>query len=601
MAKLTLTDIASGYAAPSLVNANNALIEAALEKTLSRNGTAPNNMEAELDMDSHKITNLGSPEAANDAARWIDVTDAVSLTGTAVPALTGNSQKYLGTDGSTLGWKNFYDQTSGESTAGVTPTEYKYPPGDARRYGLSEGASAATNKTAIQNAINSMEQAGGGVVWLPEGNYNFTGAVALKDGVSIIGAGSFATVLTCTTAAVNGFEASSALSGVSISDFQLVGTNATNASEDGLHIAGDTSGGFPKLVLRNLLVKQWGNIGVYLSNCFDAAVENVNASSNKSHGFHLISCFSVSVQKNVAYQNLGHGFYIQSAAGSLFTGTAQENYKNGWHVESAQGCTFATYMEQNGWSTATDTEKAQFYLSQRAGGYKESSGNKLNLYVLGGAGSTSPTMESKYGVYVDFGVNNEVAGTFGGHLNSDIYLTSNSNNNFIGTAEYLTGLTSDTPTIVTNNGVNLIPVKKFYSNATSGTGNVGVGEDDLMTYSLPASTMFLNKQAIEIIAWGTTAANANNKQVKMYFGAAQLIATGAVAANSKDWELHAIVVRLSNTSQHGVTRGNFNGAALASDFTAPTETLSGAITIKCTGEATADNDIVQRGLIVRGL
>lgn len=494
-----------------------------------------------------------------------------------------------------------YPQTSQELSASVTPVNYAYQPGDVRRYGFSSTASASANKTAIQNAINAAEQAGGGIVWLPEGDYNFTGAVALKDGVSILGAGPFATVLTCTTAAVNGFEASSALNGVSLDGFQLVGTNAANGAEDGIHIAGDASGGFPKLVLRNLLVKQWGNIGVYLSNCFDAAIENVNASSNKSHGFHLVSCFSASGQKNVAYQNLGHGFYIQSAAGSLFTGTAQENYKNGWHVESAQGCTFATYMEQNGWSTATDTEKAQFFLSQRAGGYQVSSGNKINVFGLGGAGSTTPTMESKYGVYFDFGKNNEVNGSLGGHLNSDVYLSSNSSDNVIGTVEYLTGLTSDTPTWVTNNGVNRVPVKLYYSVADAGTGNVGVGEDNLKTYALPANTLFMNQQAIEIIAWGTTAANGNNKTLKLYFGSTQLVTTGAVAANSKDWELRAVVVRLSNTSQQSIARGNFNGVSLASDLTVPGETLSGAVTIKCTGEATSNDDIVQRGLIVNGL
>lgn len=58
MAKITLTDIAAGYALISTINANNALIEAALENMLSRDGTTPNTMSADLDMNSQKVTNL---------------------------------------------------------------------------------------------------------------------------------------------------------------------------------------------------------------------------------------------------------------------------------------------------------------------------------------------------------------------------------------------------------------------------------------------------------------------------------------------------------------------------------------------------------------
>lgn len=60
MAKLTLTNITSGYVSTTAVNANNDLIEAALENTLSRDGTGPNTMNANLDMNGFTILNLGS-------------------------------------------------------------------------------------------------------------------------------------------------------------------------------------------------------------------------------------------------------------------------------------------------------------------------------------------------------------------------------------------------------------------------------------------------------------------------------------------------------------------------------------------------------------
>lgn len=71
MAKLTLDDLASltnQTTAISTINDNNALIEAAIENTLSRDGTSPNQMEANLDMNSNKITNLATPTNSTDAA-----------------------------------------------------------------------------------------------------------------------------------------------------------------------------------------------------------------------------------------------------------------------------------------------------------------------------------------------------------------------------------------------------------------------------------------------------------------------------------------------------------------------------------------------------
>lgn len=74
MAKLTLTDISNLYgntgAAETAINTNSARIEAAMEKTLSRDGTTPNQMEADLDMNSRRVINVGNA---------INPTDAVNL------------------------------------------------------------------------------------------------------------------------------------------------------------------------------------------------------------------------------------------------------------------------------------------------------------------------------------------------------------------------------------------------------------------------------------------------------------------------------------------------------------------------------------------
>lgn len=67
MAKLTLSDLSNlnnQTAAVNTINNNSDLIEAAMENTLSRDGTSPNEMNAVLDMNSNRIINL--PDAASE-------------------------------------------------------------------------------------------------------------------------------------------------------------------------------------------------------------------------------------------------------------------------------------------------------------------------------------------------------------------------------------------------------------------------------------------------------------------------------------------------------------------------------------------------------
>lgn len=79
MSKLTLSDVnnigGNPTSASSTINANSALIETALENTLSRNGTSPNEMNATLDMNSNRIINLPTPLAVTEPLRLQDLSD----------------------------------------------------------------------------------------------------------------------------------------------------------------------------------------------------------------------------------------------------------------------------------------------------------------------------------------------------------------------------------------------------------------------------------------------------------------------------------------------------------------------------------------------
>lgn len=68
MAKLTLQSILSQFSSIAKLNANFQAIVTAFDNTLSRDGTAPNAMGADLDMNSNRVINLPSPVSSSEPA-----------------------------------------------------------------------------------------------------------------------------------------------------------------------------------------------------------------------------------------------------------------------------------------------------------------------------------------------------------------------------------------------------------------------------------------------------------------------------------------------------------------------------------------------------
>lgn len=79
MAKLTLSNLSqlstNEQSAISVINDNTTAIETAIENTLSRDGTSPNTMNADLDMNSNNILNLPYPASDTEPVRLGDIED----------------------------------------------------------------------------------------------------------------------------------------------------------------------------------------------------------------------------------------------------------------------------------------------------------------------------------------------------------------------------------------------------------------------------------------------------------------------------------------------------------------------------------------------
>jgi hypothetical protein len=145
-------------------------------------------------------------------------------------------------------------------------------------------------------------------------------------------------------------------------------------------------------------------------------------------------------------------------------------------------------------------------------------------------------------------------------------------------------------------------VGRLNSNTTA-VGNVTTGEDNLITYAMPAQTLSRVGAGVRITAWGTAANNANAKTLKLYFGSAAMSTQTLTVSEALTWEFNALVFRTGADAQDYKARFQQEGTTEQHDLDVGTATEDdgAAITIKCTGEGVASNDIVQEGLLVEFL
>jgi hypothetical protein len=147
---------------------------------------------------------------------------------------------------------------------------------------------------------------------------------------------------------------------------------------------------------------------------------------------------------------------------------------------------------------------------------------------------------------------------------------------------------------------SLTKVGGTITSSTTAVGNVGTGEDNLISYTLPASSLATNLDRIIGRVSGTFASNANNKRIRLYFGTTVIFDTTALALNGGNWVADFEVIRVSATSQKANVSFYSSNALLpvSSKYTLVAMTLTSSQVIKCTGEATANNDVVQETLSI---
>lgn len=136
------------------------------------------------------------------------------------------------------------------------------------------------------------------------------------------------------------------------------------------------------------------------------------------------------------------------------------------------------------------------------------------------------------------------------------------------------------------------------TNSTSGTTQST--EYTLNSVTLPASAFNATGQGVEVSAWGTLAANANAKNVKIYFGATAVATVTGSTANTKDYLVTLRCIRTGSSTQSCVgsitvdtgTAATFSVAALTA-----TDTNAIVIALKTANTAAAAASGTGKGML----
>ena len=243
----SLTDITTVAGAPAAINANWREIEAAFDNTLSRDGCTPNQMQADIDLDSNDILNVKDLRLQNlyiNGDRVVEVEKAFEVT-----FWFNDRQAFLDwaatatpVDGqiANVGGLQLFEYESGVTHIGDLPNWKPHggivqPQHFANNMGVVDPSNpnGFEARAATLEALAYLAVIVGGVLYFSKGEYLFGGNSAgwteIKSAITIVGDGMNETILNYKT--VNGAQGfwHAGLSGpftddVTFSDLSIVGS-----------------------------------------------------------------------------------------------------------------------------------------------------------------------------------------------------------------------------------------------------------------------------------------------------------------------------------------------------------------------------------------
>ncbi len=100
-----------------------------------------------------------------------------------------------------------------------------------------------------------------------------------------------------------------------------------------------------------------------------------------------------------------------------------------------------------------------------------------------------------------------------------------------------------------------VGVTRAHTNTVS-SGNVGSGEQTIMTFTLPADSLDSDGAGVDVKAWGTWGTNSGSRNVQARFDGYELCRATVPdgTANNRSWEINVSAIRINSTTVEIVGR-----------------------------------------------
>lgn len=333
MAKLTLNNISSGHGSTALINSNSDAIQTAMENTLSRDGTSPNQMGASLDMNSNKIINLPPAGTSTEPVTLSQLTAASQTTvidasvSTFTPSGTGAVLRTVaGKLGDTINVHDFgaVGDDSTDDAAAIQAAD------TAAAGGILYFVAGKTYRVTSEiNPTCEWNLNGARIHLVLSGNVrgieitadkaSVHGGIIKKTSTGTVTSGEFQ----CHVKAGR-FDSPTGLTGVRIYDLTLE-TAGTVTNTNGICIASNCVNfevgnitADDSALLGRVVLAHWGNLADYAStgsghphngwiHDIDAGAQTLNATDQAA--VFLSGCYDVEVER-VDSARCGHGFLV---------------------------------------------------------------------------------------------------------------------------------------------------------------------------------------------------------------------------------------------------------------------------------------------------
>ena len=332
---------------------------------------------------------------------------------------------------------------------------------------------------AIQAALNAANAAGGGVVYLPAGQYVISSALTMYNRITLRGDGDYVTNIVQTSTSANGLVGSSLIY-VIIEHLRLTGPGT--GTGEGINFTTE----FDYCILRDMSATGWGSTGIEIEQPIVTNLTRVTSFNNGGAGIYIHgnaitgAGTSVSFDSCWTHDNVSNGFSIQNMTYCSFQACASDNQvtvgKAGYLFS---GCTAFTLngcgSEGNyvGWqidasSTGFVLNSPYIYNTPSGGSGIWVTGGSTNVQILAST-EAAPQVGASAAIKVDSGCTATIQGAVSTTANSLASGTTVLASNASGVRSYPNGVT--TPSLAMTGNITM------GSNKVTGLANGSAASD----------------------------------------------------------------------------------------------------------------------------